>query len=212
MHDIIEALNWRYATKIYDPKKKLSTEKFEILLEALRLSPSSYGLQPWKFVVVRDPAVRARLRVAGYDQSSFTDASHLVILAVRRDLDGAYVEEYIRSMAVARGLAPEALKGPRNQIRDILRGRSPESILEWSTRQVYVALGVLLTAAGHEQIDATPLEGFDAKKFDEILGFKELDLESRLAVALGYRSPEDKHAAEAKVRFPKEKVVIEING
>ena len=210
MHDILEALKWRYATKVYDPRKKLPEEKFETLLEALRLSPSSLGLQPWKFIVVKDPAVRAKLREAGYGQSPFTDASHLVILAVRTDLNDAYADEYVSSLAAARGVSPDSLKGLSDRLHGSIKGRSPESLLEWSSRQVYIALGVLLTAAGHEQVDATPMEGFDAGKFDEILGLKKLGLASRLAVALGYRSPKDKLAGQAKVRFLKDQVIIEI--
>ena len=210
MKNIIEALNWRYAVKQFDPNKKLSTEQINTLLEALRLAPSSIGLQPWKFIVVENPGVRAELREAGYGQSKITEASHLIVIAVQKKLDDAYVDRFIRATAEAQGLGVESLKGLRDMAEGALRSRTPEAQVEWSTRQAYLALGVLVATAAHEGIDACPMEGFDPKKFDEILGLEKMGLVSEVAVAVGFRSPDDKYASTKKVRFPKEEVVMNV--
>lgn len=207
---MIDALNWRYATKQFDPEKKISEEQLEVLLEALRLSPSSYGLQPWKFVVVTNPEVREKLRGAAWNQAQVTDASHFVVFAVEKRIDKALVEKYIESVAEARGVAIENLKGFRDMLVNRVESESPKEAKEWATRQVYLALGVLLAITAIKGIDTCPMEGFDAKSFDEILGLNQMNLESRVAVAIGFRSADDVAANFPKVRFPKEEVIVEI--
>ena len=210
MKNIIDALNWRYAVKQFDPNKKLTQEQLDTLLEAMRLSHSSFGLQPWKFVVVENPEMRAKLREAGYGQSKITDASHLIVIAVQKNLDDAYVDTFLRSTAEMQNVSLESLQGLSDMVKDAVHSRTPEAQVEWSARQAYIALGVLLTAAAHEGIDAGPMEGFDPKKFDEILGLEKRGLASQVAVAVGFRSPNDTYANLKKVRFSKEDVVIEV--
>ncbi len=210
MENIIDSLKWRYATKEYDATKKLSPEQLNLLLESLRLSPSSFGMQPWKFVLVNNAEVRAKLREAAWGQTQVTDASHLIVISVLKNVDENLIKKYIKVISEVRGVSEENLKGFEDMMIGAVNMKSPEARIEWATRQAYIALGVLLTTAAHEQIDATPMEGFDPKKFDEILGLDKMGLESKVMVALGFRSQNDGMANVAKVRFPMEEVVVEI--
>lgn len=209
--DIINALNWRYATKEFDPKKKLSDKDVATLVEALRLSPSSYGLQPWKFIVVTDPAVRAKIRAAAWNQPQVTDASHLIVLAVEKNVDDAFVDRYVADVALTRGAKVADLKGYADMMKGAIKAQgSPDAVKAWSARQVYVALGTLLTSAAVLGIDACPMEGFDSKKVDEILGLSKLGVESVALAPVGYRLNDDEVKKYKKVRFPKNQVVVEV--
>lgn len=210
MKNIIEALNWRYATKKFDTGKKLTDAELSTLTESLRLSASSFGLQPWKFITVSNPEIRAKLREAAWDQPQITDASHLIVLVVKKNIDAAAVDEYMESTAKARNVGVESLKGYSDMIKGSFTGKSPEALREWASRQVYIALGTLLTTAAHEGIDACPMEGFDNQKFDEILGLDKLGLESRVLAAVGYRLTDDAAAKIPKSRFSREEVLLEI--
>ncbi len=211
MKNIIDALNWRYAVQIFDQNKKLTDEQLNMILDAGRLAPSSFGLQPWKFIVVKNPETRAKLREAGFDQRKITEASHFVVFAVRKDLDEAYVDRYVKLVSETRAVTVESLAGLDAMLRGAVNRRTPEERLVWSTNQLYISLGMMLATAALEGIDAGPMEGFDRKKFDEILGLEEINLESRAALALGFRSDADPMSHAAKVRFPKEEVVVEIS-
>lgn len=210
MKNITEALQWRYAVQMFDQEKKLTQDQLTTLTEAMRLSASSFGLQPWKFIVVTDPAIRRKLREAAWDQSKVTDASHFIVFAVRKNIDAGLVDAYMASVAKTRGVKTEDLKVFGDRIKGFLAAKTPEALREWGTRQVYIALGTLLTTAAVEGIDAGPMEGFDPKKFDEILGLDKLGLESRVAAAVGFRSEKDAASKQAKVRFAREEVIIEI--
>jgi nitroreductase len=221
MKNIIESLQWRYATKKFDTTKKLTSAQLDMLVESARLSPSSFGLQPWKFVIVTDTAARAKLREAAWGQSQITDASALIVFCVRKNIDDALVDSYMQSIASTRNVPLETLKGFADTIKGSIKSKGtpgteadPEAATsaakEWATRQVYIALGVLLTTAAHLDIDACPMEGFDPKKFDDILGLSALGLESRTLAAVGFRSADDTTAGLKKVRFPKEEVVVEV--
>lgn len=208
MNNIINALNWRYATKSFDPSKKLSDEQLDTILESMRLSASSYGLQPWKFIVVSNPETRTALRAAAWDQTQVTDASVFIVLTVRTDVDAAYVDAYMKSIADARGMDVSALAGFADMIKGTISRRTAEQVIDWSSRQVYIALGTALTTAAQLEVDACPMEGFDESKFDEILGLKEKRLTSRVCLALGFRSAEDTSASYKKVRFAKNEVIV----
>ena len=208
--NIIDALKWRYATKKFDATKKLSKEQLEVALESLRLSASSFGLQPWKFIHVVNPDIRKQLRAAAWDQTQVTDASELFVLAVNKNVDAAYVERFVESDAKARSISVDVLKGYGDMMKGSLATRSGEQVVEWSTRQVYVALGTALTSLATQGIDACPMEGFDPKKFDEILGLAKLGLESRVMLTVGFRAADDDMAQAAKARFDRSEVVIEV--
>lgn len=211
MKNIIEAMNWRYATNNFDKSKKLTEEQLSKLLEAIILTPSSFGLQPWKFILVNNPEVRVKLQEAGYGQSKISESSHLIVFAVEKNIDDALVDKYIKSVSDVRSLPVEALNGYADAIKGAISHKTPEQRVEWATRQVYIALGVLITAGAILGIDVAPIEGFNPKKFDEILGLDKLGLESKVVAAIGYRLESDPSLRNKKVRFPKEEVVIEIN-
>ncbi len=210
MKNTTEALMWRYATKKFDPSKKLSTEQLDTILEALRLSASSYGLQPWKFIVVTNPEIRAKLRAAAWNQAQITDASQLIVLAVQKNVDAAYVDRFVATVAKVKNVPVDALKGYADMMKGSASSRTPEGVKEWSSRQVYIALGTALTAAAVSGIDACPMEGFDTKQFDDILGLEKLGLESRVLLPVGFRAADDESAQSPKVRFSKGEVVIEV--
>ncbi len=211
MKNIKEALNWRYATKKFDANKKISEEVFSDLLEVLRLSPSSYGLQPWKFIVVNNKETREKIREVAYGQTQTTDASHLIIFANKKNIDGNLVDEYINFIAKEKNIDISNLDGFRNMINGSFVDKSIEELRAWASYQLYLAAGNLLTSCAVSEIDACPMEGFDRKQLDELLGLDALNLESKMMVAIGYRSEEDEEAKGKKVRFPKEEVFIEIN-
>ena len=209
--DIIKALNWRYATKDFADGKKLSDADVNTLLEAARLSASSFGLQPWKFIVVTNPEVRKKLREAAWNQPQVTNASHLVVFTVEKNVDDAFVDRYVASVSETRGVPVPALKDYADIMKGAIKSRgSAEAVKGWSSRQVYIALGTLLTSAAVLGIDACPMEGFDNKKVDEILGLEKLGVESLAFAALGYRANEDEVKKYKKVRFPKSEVIVEI--
>jgi len=202
---IIDDMNWRYATKKFDPKKEITKKDLDELLETLRLSPSSYGLQPWKFLVITDEKLRKDLRDnATRGQAQITDASHMIALCVRTDID-EHVSKYIKSIMKTRGVSRDSLRDYENRMTESLGKNPPEKKEEWASRQIYIALGFLLFACAAKHIDACPMEGFDAKKFDEILGLKKKNLKSVVLCTIGYRG-DDGFAKRKKVRFEKKDV------
>lgn len=208
MKNIIDSLNWRYATKAYDTNKKLTTEQVETLTEAVRLSPSSYGLQTYKVIHVKNPETREQLKAAAWGQTQLTDASELFVFAVKTDVNESNVDEFINLVATTRNIPNESLTEYSSMIKGTVNSLSPEHKEAWASRQAYLGLGVLLTTAALHEIDATPMEGFDNAKFDEILGLKELNLKSVVICALGYRSENDTYASLAKVRESKGNIFV----
>lgn len=211
---IAEALAWRYATKVFDPSKKVSEADLAALLEAFRAAPSSFGLQPWKLIVVEDAALRASLRAAAWDQPQVTDASHLLVVARRTTVEKADVERLIAATVAARSgqaadpvAARASLDGYRDMMLGFVEGKSAEVLSAWSARQAYIALGFLLESAALMKIDACPMEGFDPAKFDEILGLAGSGYAATVICAVGYRAESDEMGKWAKVRYPLEEVV-----
>ncbi len=206
MSTYLDNLQWRYATKKFDSSKKLSREQLDELLSALRLSASSYGLQPYKFIVITDPDTRAKLREAAWDQSQITDASHLVVFAARKALDMAYVDHYLTMIAKERGMEIDQLKGFKDMLASPIQHMTPEDMEAWNKKQAYIALGFLLSAAAQMHVDACPMEGFDAARFDEILDLPKDGLTTAVICPLGFRAADDSAAQYKKVRFPKEEL------
>lgn len=207
---LIEKLNWRYATKKFDSNKKLSKTQLDELLKAVHLSPSSSGLQAYKILVVTDPAIRQKLREAAYGQPQLTDASHIIIFASETNLDAAYVKNYIDHIAKTRQIGRESLDGFEQAINGNINKLTAEQKIEWSHKQTYIALGVLLTAAAEMSIDSCPMEGFSAAKFDELLGLTEKGLTTSVIAAVGFRSEDDDFSKFVKVRKPEEHMFIHI--
>lgn len=199
---ILQALHWRYAVKIFDSSKKLAEKDLHTILESGRLAPSSIGLEPWVFLLVENPDIRAKLREASYGQPKVTDASHLVVVAYRTDAPAVPGELIARASAQEK-VAPESLVGLRQMAEG---GVSRPNAVEWLRRQTYIPLGMMIETAALLGVDAGPMEGFDNAKVDEILGLAGKNLASTYMIALGYRG-DDPAAARAKVRRPFEEVV-----
>ncbi len=206
---LVRQLRWRYATKKFDPSRKIAAADWQTLEQALVNAPSSYGLQPWHFVVVTDPAVRAKLKPVSWNQPQITDASHLVVFTVKKNLGAADVERYLARIAEVRGVTLESLAGHKQKMLGSLN-RAVEEVNSWATRQVYIALGFFLSAAALLGIDACPMEGFQPDKYDDILGLAARGYGSVVLGAAGYRAADDGYLALAKVRFKPEDVITRI--
>ena len=205
---LIGQLTWRYATKQFDPARKISAQDWSALEEALVLTPSGIGLQPWAFLVIDDPAVRAKLLLASYGQPQVVDASHLIVFATKTNYSEADVDAHIRQAAKIRGVGVEALDGLRTMaMRSVVQGMDETARRNWATNQTYIALGNLVTSAALLGIDAAPMEGFERHRYDDILGLKVRGLTASVIAAVGYRRESDKYAAAPKVRFPREEIV-----
>ena len=205
---ILNALQWRYATKKFDTAKKIADKDFDFLLEATRLSASSFGLQPFKMIVVKNPALREKLKAAAWNQSQITDASHLIIFAAKKNLSEKDIEEYLALIAQERNVSVESLKSFKAMMMGFVEGATPETRTEWSKKQAYISLGILLETAALSNIDACPMEGFDPAQFDSILQLEKDSLTSAVICTLGYRASDDEAATYKKVRFPRDKIVM----
>ena len=205
---IEQRLAWRYATKRFNPEKKISSADWKTLEQALLLAPSSFGLQPWHFVSVSDAKLRESLREASWKQPQVTDASHLVVLAARTSVDAAYISDFIKRAAPTRNIPESSLDPYRGMIDGFLSAMAnkPGAVESWATHQLYLALGMLLTTAAMLGIDACPLEGIDPAFYNEALGLPAKGFSTKVAVALGYRAEDDALASLEKVRLPAESV------
>lgn len=208
--DIISALQWRYATKQFDASKKIDDQTLQTLIESLRLAPSSFGLQPRSFVIVENPAVRGQLVEHARGQKQVVDASHLIVLCRKINVDEDLVQSYIADTAQTRGVSVESLDGFKNMLSGFVQQKDASQLATRASKQIYIALGFLLETAALLQIDACPMEWFNPAKFDEILGLEKLWLASVVACPLGYRSIEDTYAQTAKVRFANDAIIHRI--
>ena len=200
---LLAQLQWRYATKVFDPQRKIAPNAWQAIEDALLLTPTSYGMQPFKFVVITDAALRERLLPVSWGQRQVVDCSHYVVMAARAQNTLADVDRYMLRIAAVRGGAVEALAGFRKMVvADVVDGPRGEAALEWAARQTYVALGNFMTAAALLGIDTCPMEGFEPAAYDEILGLPQRGYRAVVACAAGYRSDDDRYAKLAKVRFP----------
>lgn len=204
-------LEWRYATKRFNPAKKIADRDWQALEQSLILAPSSFGLQPWHFVTISDPSLRQALREQSWNQPQVVEASHFVVLAAKTSIDQSYVDAFIKRAAAARNVPEASLEGYRGMINGFLSalaapGAAPQAIESWCTNQLYIALGVLLTSAAMLGIDACPLEGIDRAAYDKALGLPGQGFSTKVAVALGYRADDDALASLSKVRLPSENV------
>ena len=206
--DLLSKLNTRYATKVFDPTKKISEADMEKLLEAIRLSASSYGLQPYKVLVIKNPEIRAELRKVAWNQPQITDASALLVFAAKFETNADTVDDFIDLVAQTRNMPKDALSTYSEMMKGSLQGMSQEQIETWVSKQAYIALGFGLVAAAVLGIDACPMEGFSEPDFDNILDINKLGLKSKVVMAVGYRSPEDHYAGLAKVRQKSEDLFI----
>jgi nitroreductase len=207
MKTIIDNLNWRYATKKFDSSKKVSNENLDTLLEVLRLTPSSYGLQPYTFLVIENKEIREKLKEKSWGQSQVTDASHLIVLCSYIDISDHHIDAHVANTAKARGLEVEALKAFGDFMKKTINQLDPEKKQIWNSKQAYIALGQLMHACAEMKIDATPMEGFDPAGYDEVLGLKAKNLHAALVCPIGYRAVDDANQHFKKVRKSREDLI-----
>lgn len=199
---LLAAFDWRYATKKFDPTKKVPADTWAALERSLVLTPSSFGLQPWKFIVVTNPAVRDKLLPASWKQAQVVDCSHLVVFAMRKGVDEAFVDKFFARQMEVRGDTAESLAGYRGMMTGFVKNITANGLLDqWATKQVYIALGQFMAAAALLGVDACPMEGISPAAYDDVLGLKDTDFATVVACAVGYRAADDKYATAAKVRF-----------
>lgn len=206
--DLLAVQSWRYATKKFDPSKPIPSDLWAALEQSLVLTPSSYGLQPWKFVVVTDPDLKRQLRPASWNQSQIEDCSHLVVFLAKERITEADVDRLIARTAEVRGQDLESLQGYRGfMMGDLVKGARAAVIDQWSARQAYIALGNFMTSAALLGVDTCPVEGLDPAAYDRILGLEGSGYRTVCACPAGYRATEDGYAAKPKVRFPVDQVI-----
>jgi nitroreductase len=208
MNTFLDNQNWRYATKKFDSTKKISTEDLNTLKEAIRLSSSSYGLQPYQVIIVENPELRAKLLAAAYGQTQVVDASHLIVFANEVNVGDNAIDKYISRIGVTRNIPVESLAGFGNYIKGTINTLEEDSKNIWSSKQTYLALGNLLNAAAELKIDVTPMEGFNPAQVNEILGLNALGLNASLMATVGYRHEEDATQYQKKVRKSNEELFI----
>ena len=207
---LLTTLDWRYATKRMNGQK-VPSEKVENILRAIQLAPTSIGLQPFTVLVIEDAETRAKIAPAIYNQPQITEGSHVIVFAAWKEYSIENVDKYINNIATLRGIPVEALDGMRNMAVGAVSGKTPEQLLTWNQKQAYIALGFGLVAAAEEQVDATPMEGFDPDALDKALGLAEKGLHSTVILTLGYRDAQNDYLNEkAKVRRNKDELFIKI--
>lgn len=200
--DLLASLHWRYATKAFDPGRTIAAPTWEALEQTLVLTPSSYGLQPWRFLVLQDPELRSRLRPHAWNQPQITDCSHLVVFLVRRTIETVDLDRLIDRMGQLRQTPPEKLQAYRQAMaKDLIDGPRSAIIDTWASNQVYIALGNFMTAAALLEVDTCAIEGFSPPEFDRLLNLEGSEYRSAVVCAAGYRHPVDAYASQAKVRF-----------
>lgn len=206
--NLLGAMNWRYAVKVFAADRTIPAETWATLEEVLRLSPSSYGLQPWKFLVITDRALRAELRPFSWNQSQITDCSHLVVFLRKRTMSEPDLQRLLAHTAEVRNVPTESLTGYAELMRnDLVEGPRSQLISSWSANQAYLALGNLLTSAALLKVDTCPIEGFSPVDYDRILDLENTPYQSTVVCACGYRSANDRYADLAKVRYPAVEVI-----
>ncbi len=197
---LIESYQWRYAVKRFDPSRQLDEDTWAAIEGSLVLTPSSFGLQPWRFIVISSPENKAKLPAISWNQPQPGDCSHMVVFAARKTVDKQYVDAFLARTAEQRNVPVESLFGYRNVVLEFLKNAAGRQ-LAWSSNQAYIALGQLLASAAMLGVDACPMEGIVATEYDKLLGLEGGDYTTIVGCALGYRHAEDRYASLAKVRF-----------
>lgn len=207
-HNIIEDLRWRYAVKKFDTQKKISEEELHIFLESLQLTASSFGLQPWKFVVVENMELRKKLLEHSWNQAQVVDASHLIILCRKTHIDAQLVEEYVSDMMQKTWADSTALEWYKNMMLGFVSGLDNDAQKNWAEKQVYISLWNALSTLAQMKIDSCPMEWFSKEKYDEILELTDLWLASTLVLPIWYRAVDDSYASRDKIRYSLERLII----
>lgn len=208
--NVLEKLKWRYATKKFDPTKKLSEPQLQVLKEAFNLTATSYGLQPVKLLVIADDSLKQRLVEHSWGQRQVADASHLLVFCVINDIDEQYVINYFERVKNIRNTPDEILKPFRSFLTNDFNNKTSEEIKTWATKQAYLAMGNLLTVCALEGIDSCPMEGITPEKYDEVLQLPEKGLSAVLAMPVGFRAQDDMFANFKKVRKDLSESIVQL--
>jgi len=205
---IIDDLKWRYATKEFDSNKKVSNEDLDIILESLILSASSFGLQPWKFIIVEHQEIKNQFLKHSWNQKQVVEASHVIVFARPVSFNQSHIESFIQSTMSIRNQDAASLEGYKKMMSGFVSNMSEPELNSWMVKQVYLALGNLLTVTANLRIDSCPMEGFSAPEYDKILKLEEKGLTSVVVCPIGYRSLSDKHGKLPKVRYSKDELIL----
>jgi len=206
--DVISSLKWRYAVKKFDNAKKINANTLHVIEDALILTASSYGLQPWKFLIVQNEDIRKKLTSASWNQSQIEDCSHLIVFLAKKNIDEKYVNDYIYSIAKTRNIDVKLLDEYKAMmLGGIVNGMDAEKQKIWAQKQCYIALGNLLNTCAILSVDACPMEGFNAVKYDEILNLTDSGYTSTVVCPIGFRSTKDDYQNLQKVRFNKSELI-----
>lgn len=208
MSELIENLNWRYATKSFDTSKKVSESDLEEIIEVFRLTPSSFWLEPWKLIIVENPETREKLQAHSWNQSQITQASHLIVFARVKNIDDNYIDNFLNNNSKITWATREQLSSYENMMKWYFSNLSLDAKTSWSRDQVFLALWNVMNFLAQKQIDSCAIWGFDPSKYDEILELDKLWLASVVVLPIWYRSVDDKNAIRPKVRFSKDEIVI----
>lgn len=210
MDNFITHQNWRYATKKFNANKKVNSTDLNFLKEAIRLSVSSYGLQPYQILIIENTDIRKQIKEVAFNQNQITDASHLIVFANYTDLTPKQIDEYIENTATTRNIDTESITGYGNFMKNIFSSKNPIEINDWAAKQTYIALANLVHAAAELKIDVTPMEGFIPEKVNAILGLDARNLNAVLIAPIGYRADDDENQHHAKVRKSNQELFIEL--
>ncbi|MBT8268984.1 MAG: NAD(P)H-dependent oxidoreductase [Bacteroidia bacterium] len=207
---IIKALKWRYATKQFNEQKLLPKKKIKKLKRAFNLTATSYGLQPIKLVIIQNKELQQKLVEHSMNQQQVAQASHLLVMCIETGVDAEYVRTYFNRVRDIRNTPDEILKPFEDFLTEDISGKSAEYLEEWAAKQVYIAMGNMLTVCALEKIDSCPMEGFDPAAYDEILDLNAKGLKSVLVLPIGYRSKDDIQASFKKVRKTVAESILEL--
>ena len=205
--EFTKSLNWRYAVKQFDTTKTIDQNTLDELISHLQLAPSSFGLQPWRFIVISKQELLDELKGHSWNQPQIADCSHLVVFAAQSNFDKKAIDDWIETLSKERSKTLEELQFYKDMMYGFLENKSESDFLSWSTNQSYIALGTLLTSTAALAIDTCPLEGINPQAYDEILNLKDSGFQTTVACAIGYRSEQDPYQKEPKVRYPKSQLV-----
>jgi len=206
-----EIMTWRYAAKQFDTSKKVNSETLNRILEITNLSATSYGLQPYMTVVVKNQDLKEKLVSASYGQTNVSDSSYVIIFAARTDIDENFINNFIKLTAEARNTDVEKLKSFREMLNKSFSSKTDDEIYNWASKQAYLALGTFLIACADEDVDACPIGGFVPEEYDKILNLSDYNLRSVVVAAIGYRHKDDKYQYYKKVRKSSGEMIIEID-
>jgi len=209
--NIINSLEWRYAIKKFDSAKKLSNQQIETLKKAFNLTPTSFGLQPIKMIVIQNKELQEKFVELSYFQRQVADASHLLIICIKNDTTSVDINSYFNLEKETRNIEESTISNFRKQLLDMYENKTVEERNLSAIYQAYIALGNLMTVCALEKIDACPIEGFIPKKVDELLNLKELNLSSVLMLPVGFRDKNDIMSTMKKVRRPLNEMIIDIS-